>query len=87
MEAVNVTTSAAVVVTNGPCDFIHISNVSDTTVYVSYDGTLVTLAAGIPIAAGGTLHLNNDGQKPIFIRGVSAIHGGSGDKEIRIQKG
>lgn len=87
MTAVNVTTTAALIVPVGTYDFTHIYNNSDTTIYVAYDGATATVAAGLPIAAGGYLELNNDGSKPIFTRGVSAIHGGSGNKEVRIQQG
>jgi len=87
MEAANVTTTAQRLVANGPCNFVHIYNNSDVTIYVAYDGANVTVAAGIPIEPGQTLHLDNDGNRQIFIRGVSLIHGGTGNKEIRIQKG
>lgn len=87
MIAVNVTTVAATVVNPGFCDFIHIYNNSDVTIYISYDGTAATTAAGMPILAGQTYQLNNDGSKQIFVKGVSAIHASSGSKEIRIQQG
>lgn len=87
MTAIDVTTTAQQIVGPGFCNFIHIYNNSDTTIYLSYDGATATVAAGIPLAPEATLQLGNDGSKPIFDRGVSAIHGGTGNKEVRIQKG
>jgi hypothetical protein len=87
MKAYNVTTAETTVVAPGPYEFIHIQNVSDTTVYLKYDGsaTALTTANGFPLAANQTLMLNNDNQKQLFRRGVTAIHGASGNKEIRVQ--
>lgn len=87
MRALNITTSETTVAEAGNRDFIHIYNNSDTTIYVKYDGasTAVTTSNGLPIVAGATLMLDNDGGKNIFNKKVTAIHGGSGNKEIRIQ--
>ena len=89
MTAVSVAagSTATQVVSAGHCDFIHIYNNSDTIVYISYDGNVATAAAGIPILAQQTFQLNNDGVKPIYTRGVTAIHSGSGAKELRVQHG
>lgn len=87
MNAVNVTTTAASIASAGNCNFIHIYNNSDTTIYVAYDGAVATVAAGFPLGVGAVLQLNNDGSKSLFTRGVSAIHNGSGNKEVRVQQG
>lgn len=87
MTAFDVTTAAQVAVNPGICDFIHIYNNSDEVIYVSYDGTLVTVAEGIPLYPQVTFQFGNDGAKPIFTRGISLIHAGTGSKEVRIQQG
>lgn len=87
MTAFNVTTTAQLAVAVGVSDFIHIYNNSDVVIYAAYDGATATVAAGMPIDIGATLQLGNDGSKPIFTRGVSLIHNGVGNKEVRIQQG
>jgi len=86
MKALNVTTTAAEIVPAGNRDFVHIQNVSDTDIYVKYDGseTALTTANGIKIAVERSLILNNDSARNIFNKAVWAIHGGAGNKEVRI---
>lgn len=87
MKAVNVTTTAAEIVAPGNRDFVHIYNNSDEVIYLGYDGSpnALTTSNGFPLAVGGILTLNNDGYRNVFHKGVSAIHGGTGNKEVRIQ--
>lgn len=86
MTTVNVTTSSTLVAAAGNRDFLHIYNASDVTIYLCYDGTTAaTVAAGIPLAPEEYLNLDNDGSKPIFTKAVYAIHGGSGNKELRLE--
>lgn len=87
MTTVDVATTATTVIAPGNYPFIHIFNNSGdgTVIYVSYDGDDPTVAAGMPILDGTYLQLNNDGVKPLFTRGLKAIHGGSGTKELRVQ--
>lgn len=87
MQAFNVTTTAQKVASAGNRDFIHVQNVSDSDVYVKYDGdsTALTTANGLKIAAGDILVLNNDGHRNVFTRELWAIHGAAGNKEVRIQ--
>ncbi len=86
MQAVNVTTSQTLIAPEGNRDFIHIQNWSDTILYLKYDGdsTTLTTSNGIPLLPQATLQLNNDG-KNIFRKAVYGIHGGSGNKEVRVQ--
>lgn len=67
----------------GPRDFLHIYNVGDTEVFISYDGLDATVALGVPMQPGGNIQLNNDGAKPIFTRRVTAI--GQATWLLRIQ--
>lgn len=69
----------------GNRDFIHMYNVSDVVIYISYNGEPATVANSVPLFPGGVLHLNNDGSKQIFTKGVNAIHEGAGEKELRVQ--
>lgn len=86
MLAVQVTTSSAVVLPPGCYDFISVTNVSDTTVYLAYDGdpAALTTTNGEPLEPGAKLLLA-DGRSGMFNNGLRAIHGGSGNKEIRVQ--
>lgn len=86
MRAYNVTDAATVVVNPGHREFLHIRNVSDTTVYLGYDGDIPTVAAGFPLEPDEVLMLNNDQVKAVFRHGLQAIHNAAGlNKEIRIQ--
>ena len=87
MKAHQATTTETTIAAAGNRDFVHIFNVSDTTVYVKYDGDsdAVTTALGVPIAAGGALLLENSGVRKTFTDPITCIHGGSGNKELRIQ--
>jgi hypothetical protein len=87
MRAFNVTTTAQEIVAVGNRDFVHVYNNSDEVIYVRYDGSAsaLTTANGMPIPVAGWLILNNDGQRNLFNKAVWGIHGGTGNKEIRIQ--
>lgn len=87
MQAAQVTTTAAEIVPGGNRDFVHIYNLSDTTIYVKYDGdaTALTTSNGMPILPNDVLILANDGNRTVYTRAIWAIHGGSGNKEVRIQ--
>lgn len=87
MYAKNVTTSSTIIAAaSGDRRFVHIQNVSDTDMYLAYDGAAAaTTAAGFLLAAGQTLMLNNDGMRDMFNRDVYAIHAGVGNKEVRVQ--
>lgn len=87
MKAFNVTTAAQEAVAPGNRDFVHIYNNSDAVIYAKYDGsaTALTTANGIPIPVAGFLILNNDGQRNLFNKPIELIHGGAGNKEVRIQ--
>lgn len=87
MKAVNVTTTVAEIVSAGNRDFVHIQNVSDETIYFKYDGsaTALTTSNGMPVPPAGFLILNNDGSRNLFNKSISAIHGGTGNKEVRVQ--
>lgn len=87
MKAFNVTTTAQKIANAGNRDFLHVQNVSDTDIYLKYDGTetALTTANGMKLEAGAFLILNNDGMRNLFDKEVWAIHGSSGNKEVRIQ--
>jgi hypothetical protein len=87
MQAIQVQTTVTTIAAAGNRDFLHIQNVSDTDIYLKYDGSSTTLTAsnGVKLAAGEWLILNNDGYRNVFRNLVQAIHGGSGDKEVRVQ--
>ena len=87
MKAVNITTSPTLIANPGNRDFLHVYNNSDEVIYVVYDGdaTTLTTSNGMPIAVGGVLTLNNDGQRNLFNKPVYGIHGGTGNKEVRVQ--
>jgi hypothetical protein len=87
MQAINVTTAPTKLADAGNRKFVHIMNTSDVTIYVQYDGSSTTLTTsnGLPIAPGEKFGLENDGTSPIFDKEVWAIHGGSGNKEVRLQ--
>lgn len=71
MAPIVVTTAATtVVLPNAATRFIHLQNLGAAAIFVSYDGTVVTLLNGISIPAGGSLQLNGQDQ---CSRGVTAI--------------
>lgn len=92
ITAVNVTAAATKVFAitsqgtdfrNGPRNLV-LANTSDTTIYVAFgadNGALLTTANGIPLAAG----LIFGGDNTLVPQDVYAIHGGSGNKVLRIQ--
>lgn len=61
----------------------HFANVSDTTIYIQWseESTALTTANGMPIAAGAMRSII---ASDVPVRAaVQAIHGGSGNKELR----
>jgi hypothetical protein len=64
------TASTTVVAPNAATRYIHLQNKAAAEIFVSYDGTDVTLANGIGIAAGASLQLSGEAQ---CSRGVKAI--------------
>lgn len=92
IKAINVTSTLAEIVVpsdygtdfkNGPRN-VTLSNTSDTTIYVAFgadNGPLLTTANGIPLVAGQTMGGDNT------VPGLSiwAIHGGTGNKVLRVQ--
>jgi len=67
--------------------FIILQNVSDTDIYLDFtsDTDALTTANGIKIEAGDTMIL--DGlEGGAFTNAVTAIHGGSGAKSLRVQE-
>lgn len=64
------TASTTVVAPNSATKFIHLQNLAAAAIFVSYDGTDVTLLNGISIAAGGSLQLNG---QDLCAKGVKAI--------------
>jgi len=85
MQAIQVQTTVTELAPAGNRDFLHIFNNSDVVIYVSWDGTNSTVAGGWPLYPNGGFTLDNTGPRTIFNKRVTAIHGGSGDKEVRIQ--
>lgn len=87
MKTLNVTTTAAIISPAGDRDMFHIYNNSDEVIYLKFDGSSVALttANGYPIPVGGYLDLNCEGSRRTYNREIWAIHGGSGNKEVRIQ--
>jgi hypothetical protein len=87
MRAVNVTTTSAMIVKgHSSRKFVHIRNVSDTDIYLAYDGeAAATVAEGMLLKPDETLLLSNDNQGGPYLYDVHAIHGDTGNKEVRIQ--
>lgn len=87
MKATNVTTTAAEIVPAGNRDFVSIQNVSEEDIYLKFDGSAVALttANGRLLSGGAEIFLENAGPRQIYRHSVWAIHGGVGDKEVRIQ--
>jgi hypothetical protein len=87
MKEHNATTAVTTVIAAGNYDFIHIKNISDTTIYFSYDGSATTLTTsnGLPVAPDETLVLHNDGTRVIFRHPIKCIHTGVGSKALRVQ--
>lgn len=88
ITTVNVTTSAAqIVAASHSRKLLVIQNVSDTDVYLKFDSsaTEVTTANGFKLAAGDPplIVTCEPGEFPYAVR---AIHGGSGNKDCRIQE-
>ncbi len=88
MPSVNVTTAAAVLV---PLNYsrkgLLIQNLSDTDVFLSPDPAVTAVAgahSGIKLGAGEQLGLTGDAGVAVLSRcAISAIHAGSGNKEVR----
>jgi hypothetical protein len=92
----SVTTSASEVAPYSKYrNWIIIQNVSDTDIYLKFNGatTALTTSNGIKLAAGAILTLTNNsttesnGMSNLAKYSVVAIHGGSGSKTLRIQGG
>ncbi len=87
ISAINVTTTAAVVIpANVSRTGVLIQNVSDTDIYLKMDGseTALTAANGFKVSAGQSFGFTTT--PPVGYESVWAIHGGSGNKEIRLQE-
>lgn len=68
----------------------HLANRSAVTIYVKYDGseTALTVANGIPIAAGAIVMLGNSGRDQDFFHDIWAIHASAGEnKSLVIHEG
>lgn len=81
------TTAAQVVAPRYDRRFLFLQNVSDTDMFLKLDssGTALTTGNGLRLVAGGAPFVITcmPGE---FIHGVSAIHGGTGSKDLRIQE-
>jgi hypothetical protein len=86
MKSANVTTSATEIVPEGWRPLLSIQNISDTDIYLKFDGSEVALTTsnGHKLAAGDTFWLNHDARRD-HVQAIEAIHGGVGSKEVRIQ--
>lgn len=75
MKTMTLTTTAQQIAPAGDRDFLHIQNNSAGDIYLKYDGDAdeVTAAAGVKLAAGEWLILNNDGTRRIFNKEVRGI--------------
>ena len=72
-QAITVYTVATPLVPAGPFNWVHLHNASAIVVYLSYDGTPITLATGVPLAAGARLRLENGNKPHLFVKGISGI--------------
>lgn len=86
ISAVNCTTAATeLIAAKWNRRMLIIQNVSDTDLYLKFDSsaTEVTVANGMKLAAGSSPFIItcNPGE---FANAVRGIHGGSGNKEIRV---
>ena len=71
----------------GNRDFLIIANNSDEVIYLKFDGdtdNVLTTALGMPLDIGDRIELNNVSHKNVFNKKVEGIHGGAGNKEVRI---
>jgi len=85
IAAVNATTSETVIIANGyKRKLMIIQNVSDTDIYLKMDesATALTTANGYKLTSGSTLLLTMEWGE--FSQDIKAIHGGAGNKELRI---
>tara|TARA_R110000823_G_scaffold304626_2_gene426336 strand:+ start:2566 stop:2847 length:282 start_codon:yes stop_codon:yes gene_type:complete len=88
IAAVNVTTSSSVIV--APLyqrKMLMIQNVSDTDIYLKLDdsATALTTGNGIKLASNSAPMVISS-QPGEFTHAISAIHAGTGDKEVRLQE-
>jgi hypothetical protein len=72
-QALTVYTVATPLVPPGPFNWVHIHNASASTIYLSYDGTTITAATGVPLVAGARIRFDNANKPYIFVKGISAI--------------
>lgn len=85
--AVQVTTSVTTVLAASfGRTFIIIQNVSDEDIYlgITSDGTTLTTANGLLLEPGDWL-IVDDIRGGAFTNAIQAIHGGTGNKELRVQ--
>lgn len=107
MQIFNIESEMAVrVQDSGNFEFIHLVNISDSTLYICYDGELGNgdendnvnqfqqdhsgdgYQLGVPLLAGQTLMLNNDGVKQIFKHPIWVVqHSGGDDKKVLVMGG
>jgi hypothetical protein len=83
---VDVLSTPTVVTTAGPRSWLVIENASDTTIYldlVASGSSPVSTSNGISLVAGEKLTLTGG----VANNQITAIHGGSGAKVLRIQGG
>jgi hypothetical protein len=86
ISAIQVTTSETQIVPARVRQLLIVQNVSDTDIFVQFTeapGTL-TAANGLLLAAGKSIGFSSDGISSFRNNRVSAIHGGAGDKEVRV---
>ncbi len=86
LSAVNVaTTVTTIAAANWNRRLLMIQNVSDTDIYLKMDSsaTVLTTSNGIKLPAGGTplVITCNPGE---FDNKIEGIHGGAGNKEVRV---
>lgn len=88
ISSVNCTTSASqIVAANANRKLLIIQNVSDTDVYLKFDASSdeVTVANGLRLAAGDPPFVVSC-DRGEFVNAVRGIHGGTGNKDLRIQE-
>lgn len=87
MQSISVLSTETVIVTPGNVAFIHIYNNGAETIFLKFDGdsaNALTVANGWPVPSGAWFSLNNDGNKPLFNKGMTAICA-AGPVDARIQ--
>lgn len=84
---VNVTTSSATVLAAGQYQMVSLYNASDTEIEIGYFGDDLDTPGGAPLAVGEEkIIVNQRGPYgKMFEQGITAKHGGIGNKILRIQ--